>query len=179
MAKGLLRQSPRLLLRPRLLLILTCCTADTVLDTDTGDTEATTVDSVTTDTVAMATTARGPLRQSPRLLLRPRLLLILTCCTADTVLDTDTVATAATATTARGPLRLSPRLLPRPRPIPTCCTADTDTDTGSDMEATTAVSATTVATATAGASRLPSSFRATLDHHQLTDVQKYSKLYQK
>merc|ERR1711956_72444 len=135
-ARGPLRQSPRLLLRPRPLLILTCCTADTVLDTDTGDTEATTVDSATTDTAA----------------------------------------TAAMATTSRGPLRLSPRLLPRPRPIPTCCTADTDTDTGSDMEATTAVSATTVATATAGASRLPSSFRATLDHHQLTDVQKYSKL---
>merc|ERR1712008_321291 len=98
-ARGPLRPSLRLLLRPQLLLILTCCTADTVLDTDTGDTEATTVDSVTTDTaatVAMATTARGPLRQSPRLLLRPRLLLILTCCTADTVLDTDTGDTEAT-----------------------------------------------------------------------------------
>merc|ERR1711956_199092 len=101
MAKGPLRPSPRLLLRPQLLLILTCCTADTVWDTDTGDTEATTVDLVTTDTAATAATAatatmaKGPLRQSPRLLLRPRLLP--TCCTADTDTDTgsDTEATTA------------------------------------------------------------------------------------
>merc|ERR1712060_1039160 len=40
-----------------------------------------------------------------------------------------------------------------------------DTDMVSDTAATTG-------------DRLPTSFRANLDHHQLTDVQKYSKLYQ-
>merc|ERR1712203_346817 len=81
---------------------------------------------------------------------------------------TDTVL----ATTARGPLRLSPR--PRPMPTPTCCTADTDTDTVSDTD-TDMVSDTAATTG----DRLPTSFRATMDHHQLTDVQKYSKLYRK
>merc|ERR1712241_1302896 len=121
-----------------------------------GDTVSAITDTVsaTTDTVS-ATTARGLLRPSPR----PRL--IPTCCTVDTVWDTG--ATEATAwdtdtTTARGLLRPSPR----PRPTPTCCTVDTDTDMVSDTAATTG-------------DRLPTSFRATLDHHQLTDVQKYSK----
>merc|ERR1711909_142840 len=135
-------------------------TADT--GSDTGATEATTVTvSATTDTVS-ATTARGLLRPSPR----PRL--IPTCCTdTDTVWDTG--ATEAATATARGPLRLSPR----PRPTPTCCTADTDTDTVSDTD-TDMVSDTAATTG----DRLPTSFRVTLDHHQLTDVQKYSKLYQ-
>merc|ERR1712055_1106362 len=127
------------------------------------------------DTV-LATTARGLLRLSPR----PRLLPTPTCCTADTGSDTGameatTVTVSATtdtvsATTARGLLRLSPR----PRPTPTCCTADTDTDTVSDTD-TDMVSDTAATTG----DRLPTSFRATLDHHQLTDVQKYSKLYRK
>merc|ERR1711936_191847 len=140
--------------------------------------------SATTDTV-LATTARGLLRLSPR----PRLLLTPTCCTADTGSDTGateatTVTVSATtdtvsaitdtvsattdtvsATTARGLLRPSPR----PRPTPTCCTADTDTDTVSDTD-TDMVSDTAATTG----DRLPTSFRATLDHHQLTDVQKYS-----
>merc|ERR1711936_438023 len=128
----------------------------------------------TTDTV-LATTARGLLRLSPR----PRLLPTPTCCTADTGSDTGaTEATTATvsattdtvsATTARGLLRLSPR----PRPTPTCCTADTDTDTVSDTDTDTDTVSDTAATT---GDRLPTSFRANLDHHQLTDVQKYSKL---
>merc|ERR1711909_8886 len=76
---------------------------------------------------------------------------------------TDTVS----ATTARGLLRLSPR----PRPTPTCCTADTDTDTVSDTDTDTDTVSDTAATT---GDRLPTSFRANLDHHQLTDVQKYS-----
>merc|ERR1711881_16611 len=131
--------------RPRLLLTPTCCTADT--GSDTGATEATMV-SATTDTV-LATTARGLLRLSPR----PRLLPTPTCCTADTA-TTDTVS----ATTARGLLRPSPR----PRLTPTCCTADTDTDTVSDTD-TDMVSDTAATTG----DRLPTSFRATMDHHQL------------
>merc|ERR1712184_208413 len=133
------------------------------------------------DTV-LATTARGLLRLSPR----PRLLPTPTRCTVDTATTdtvsaiTDTVwdtgateATTATAwdtdtSTARGLLRPSPR----PRPTPTCCTADTDTDTVSDTD-TDMVSDTAATTG----DRLPTSFRANLDHHQLTDVQKYSKLY--
>merc|ERR1712183_678245 len=131
------------------------------------------------DTV-WATTARGLLRLSPR----PRLLPTPTCCTADTGSDTGateatTVTVLATtdtvlATTARGLLRLSPR--PRPMPTPTCCTADTDTDTVSDTDTDTDTVSDTAATT---GDRLPTSFRANLDHHQLTDVQKYSKLYQK
>merc|ERR1712088_52502 len=117
----------------------------------------------------------GPPSLSPR----PRLLPTPTCCTVDTA-TTDTVsaitdtASATTdtvsATTARGLLRPSPR----PRLILTCCTADTDTDTVSDTD-TDMVSDTAATTG----DRLPTSFRATLDHHRLTDVQKYSKLYQK
>merc|ERR1712037_754857 len=144
----------------------TCCTVDTAT-TDTVSAITDTV-SATTDTVS-ATTARGLLRPSPR----PRL--IPTCCTdTDTVWDTGaTEATTATAwdtdtSTARGLLRLSPR----PRPTPTCCTADTDTDTVSDTD-TDMVSDTAATTG----DRLPTSFRANLDHHHLTDVQKYSKLY--
>merc|ERR1712212_688316 len=154
-ARGLLRLSPR----PRLLPTPTCCTVDTAT-TDMVSAITDTV-SATTDTVS-ATTARGLLRPSPR----PRL--IPTCCTADTVSDTG--ATEATTATARGLLRLSPR----PRPTPTCCTADTDMDTVSDTD-TDMVSDTAATTG----DRLPTSFRATMDHHQLTDVQKYSKLYQK
>merc|ERR1711936_151148 len=124
--------------------------------------------SATTDTV-LATTARGLLRLIPT----P------TCCTVDTATTdmvsaiTDTVSATTdtvSATTARGLLRPSPR----PRPTPTCCTADTDTDTVSDTD-TDMVSDTAATTG----DRLPTSFRATLDHHQLTDVQKYSKLYTK
>merc|ERR1712091_582454 len=119
----------------------------------------------TTDTV-LATTARGLLRLSPR----PRLLPTPTCCTADTWADTGateatTVTVSATtdtvlATTARGLLRLSPR----PRPTPTCCTADTDTDTVSDTDTDTDTVSDTAATT---GDRLPTSFRANLDHHQL------------
>merc|ERR1711997_398121 len=124
-----------------------------------GDTVSAITDTVSATTYTVsATTARGLLRLSPRPRLTP------TCCTADTVWDTGaTEVTTATAwdtdtSTARGLLRLSPR----PRPTPTCCTADTDTDTVLDTAATTG-------------DRLPTSFRANLDHHQLTDVQKYSK----
>merc|ERR1712091_337086 len=119
----------------------------------------------TTDTV-LATTTRGLLRLSPR----PRLLLTPTCCTADTGSDTGateatTVTVSATtdtvsATTARGLLRLSPR----PRPTPTSCTADTDTDTVSDTDTDTDTVSDTAATT---GDRLPTSFRANLDHHQL------------
>merc|ERR1712141_152113 len=120
-------------------------------------TEATTVTVLATTDTVLATTARGLLRLSPR----PRLLPTPTCCTADT--GSDTGATAAT--TARGLLRLSPR-----------CTVDTDTDTVSDTDTDTDTVSDTAATSW---DRLPTSFRANLDHHQLTDVQKYSKLYQK
>merc|ERR1712060_144330 len=109
----------------------------------TVDTATTVTVLAITDTVS-ATTARGLLRPS----LRPRL--TPTCCTAATAWDTDT-------TTARGLLRLSPR----PRPTPTCCTVDTDTDTVSDTD-TDMVSDTAATTG----DRLPTSFRATMDHHQ-------------
>merc|ERR1712105_15572 len=112
-----------------------------------------------------------------RLSPRPRLLPTPTCCTADTGSDTGateatTVTVSATtdtvsATTARG------LLSPRPRPTPTCCTVDTDTDTVSDTDTDTDTVSDTAATT---GDRLPTSFRANLDHHQLTDVQKYSKL---
>merc|ERR550517_996781 len=73
---------------------------DTVLDTPVTDTVLdTTTDTLvlaTTDTV-LATTARGPLRPSPPLMLMPRL--IPTTATDTTVLDTaPTVATTDTAT---------------------------------------------------------------------------------
>merc|ERR1712150_353768 len=110
------------------------------------------------DTV-LATTARGLLRLS----LRPRLLPTPTCCTADTGSVTGaTEATTVTvlATTARGLLRLSPR--PRLLPTPTCCTVDTDTDTVSDTDTDTDTVSDTAATT---GDRLPTSFRANLDHH--------------
>merc|ERR1712088_880733 len=112
----------------------------------------------------------------PSLKPRPRLLLTPTSCTADT--GSDTGATEATmvsattdtvlATTARGLLRPSPR----PRLTPTCCTADTVWDTGA-TEATTATVLDTDTdmvsdTAATTGDRLPTSFRANLDHHQLT-----------
>merc|ERR1719184_648678 len=89
--------SPPLSLRPRLMPIPTTDTTamDTVLDTTTD-----TLVLATTDTVS-ATTARGPLRPSPPLMLMPRLIPTTdTTATDTTVLDTaPTVATTDTATT--------------------------------------------------------------------------------
>merc|ERR1719220_666494 len=83
-ARGLLMLSPPLSLRPRLMPIPTTDTTVmvTVLDTPVTDT----VLDTTTDTV-LATTARGPLRPSPPLMLMPRL-----------IPTTDTTATATTDT---------------------------------------------------------------------------------
>merc|ERR1712222_251719 len=96
-ARGLLMLSPPLSLRPRLMPIPTTDTTamDTVLDTPVTDT----VLDTTTDTV-LATTARGPLRPSPPLMLMPRLIPTTdTTATDTTVLDTaPTVATTDTAT---------------------------------------------------------------------------------
>merc|ERR1712150_287444 len=78
-ARGLLMLSPPLSLRPRLMPIPTTDTTvmDTVLDTPVTDTVLdTTTDTLvlaTTDTV-LVTTARGPLRPSPPLMLMPRLI---------------------------------------------------------------------------------------------------------
>merc|ERR1719339_688752 len=75
-ARGLLMLSPPLSLRPRLMPIPTTDTTVmvTVLDTPVTDTVLdTTTDTLvlaTTDTV-LATTARGPLRPSPPLMLMP------------------------------------------------------------------------------------------------------------
>merc|ERR1719233_2268951 len=98
--------SPPLSLRPRLMPIPTTDTTamDTVLATPVTDTVLdTTTDTLvlaTTDTV-LATTARGPLRPSPPLMLMPRLIPTTdTTATDTTVLDTaPTVATTDTATT--------------------------------------------------------------------------------
>merc|ERR1719384_2130287 len=98
--------SPPLSLRPRLMPIPTTDTTamDTVLATPVTDTVLdTTTDTLvlaTTDTVS-ATTARGPLRPSPPLMLMPRLIPTTeTTATDTTVLDTaPTVATTDTATT--------------------------------------------------------------------------------
>merc|ERR1711970_1564290 len=95
-----------LMLRPRLMPIPTTDTTamDTVLATPVTDTVLdTTTDTLvlaTTDTVS-ATTARGPLRPSPPLMLMPRLIPTTdTTATDTTVLDTaPTVATTDTATT--------------------------------------------------------------------------------
>merc|ERR1719184_593124 len=96
-ARGLLMLSPPLSLRPRLMPIPTTDTTamDTVLATTTD-----TLVLATTDTVS-ATTARGPLRPSPPLMLMPRLIPTTdTTATDTTVLDTaPTVATTDTATT--------------------------------------------------------------------------------
>merc|ERR1712137_840368 len=83
-ARGPLMLSPPLSLRPRLMPIPTTDTTamDTVLATPVTDT----VLDTTTDTVS-ATTARGPLRPSPPLMLMPRL-----------IPTTDTTATATTDT---------------------------------------------------------------------------------
>merc|ERR1719239_1659457 len=90
--------SPPLSLRPRLMPIPTTDTTamDTVLATPVTDT----VLDTTTDTV-LATTARGPLRPSPPLMLMPRLIPTTdTTATDTTVLDTaPTAATTDTATT--------------------------------------------------------------------------------
>merc|ERR1712192_370012 len=112
-ARGPLRPSPPLPLRPRLI-PTTDTTAmdttvldmdvptDTVLDTTDTPVLATTED--TTDTV-LATTARGPLRPSPPLPLRPRLIpttdtTAMDTTVLDTAVPTDTEATTATAATA-------------------------------------------------------------------------------
>merc|ERR1712032_215076 len=105
-ARGPLMLSPPLSLRPRLMPIPTTDTTamDTVLATPVTDTVLdTTTDTLvlaTTDTV-LATTARGPLRPSPPLMLMPRLIPTTdTTATDTTVLDTaPTVATTDTATT--------------------------------------------------------------------------------
>merc|ERR1711934_582566 len=82
-ARGPLMLSPPLSLRPRLMPIPTTDTTamDTVLATPVTDT----VLDTTTDTPVLATTARGPLRPSPPLMLMPRL-----------IPTTDTTATATT-----------------------------------------------------------------------------------
>merc|ERR1711887_305359 len=96
-ARGPLMLSPPLSLRPRLMPIPTTDTTamDTVLATPVTDMVLD-----TTDTVS-ATTARGPLRPSPPLMLMPRLIPTTdTTATDTTVLDTaPTVATTDTATT--------------------------------------------------------------------------------
>merc|ERR1712212_1235492 len=105
--------SPPLSLRPRLMPIPTTDTTamDTVLATPVTDTVLdTTTDTLvlaTTDTVS-ATTARGPLRPSPPLILMPRLIPTTdTTATDTTVLDTaptDTAtAMACTDTTVKCP----------------------------------------------------------------------------
>merc|ERR1712192_193385 len=103
-----LRLSPPLSLRPRLIpttdttVLDTDVPTDTVLDTTDTPVSATTED--TTDTV-LVTTARGPLRPSPPLPLRPRLIpttdtTAMDTTVLDTVVPTDTEATTATAATA-------------------------------------------------------------------------------
>merc|ERR1712181_85009 len=103
-----LRLSPPLPLRPRLIpttdttamdttVLDTAAPTDTVLDTTDTPVSATTED--TTDTV-LATTARGPLRPSPPLPLRPRLIPTMDTTVLDTAVPTDTEATTATAATA-------------------------------------------------------------------------------
>merc|ERR1712051_763575 len=97
-ARGPLMLSPPLSLRPRLMPIPTTDTTamDTVLATPVTDT----VLDTTTDTVS-ATTARGPLRPSPPLMLMPRLIPTTdTTATATTDLDT---AMACTDTTVKCP----------------------------------------------------------------------------
>merc|ERR1719507_580583 len=95
--------SPPLSLRPRLMPIPTTDTTamDTVLDmpvTDTVlDTTTDTLVLATTDTVS-ATTARGPLRPSPPLMLMPRLV-----ATTDTATTDTATAMACTDTTVKCP----------------------------------------------------------------------------
>merc|ERR1711978_522631 len=104
--------------RPRLMPTPTCCTEDTVWDTTaTGPTATPT---------PMDTTARGPLRPSPRPRLTPGWPMDMVLVTTTAMLDTP-MPTATTDTTARGLLR--PRPSPRLMPTPTCCTADTVWDT--------------------------------------------------
>merc|ERR1712172_9763 len=108
-----LRLSPPLPLRPRLIPTMDTTAKDTtVLDTDVPtdtvlDTTDTPVLATTEDTMDMVlvTTARGPLRPSPPLPLRPRLIPTTDTTAMDTtVLDTDvptdTEATTATEATA-------------------------------------------------------------------------------
>merc|ERR1712072_872321 len=104
-ARGPLTPSPPPLLRPRLMLIPTTDTtawATMVLDTVPTDTVLDTTDTpvlATTDTV-LDTTARGPLRPSLLLMLRPRLIPTTdtTAMDTDTVLDTTVLDTAPTDT---------------------------------------------------------------------------------
>merc|ERR1712024_14193 len=85
-ARGMLRLSPRLMLRPPLL---------PSLDTDTTVTDMVTV---LTDT----STARGLLMPSPDMV---------STATVDTGTDTDTVTDTEDTTTARGPLMPSPDMV--------------------------------------------------------------------
>merc|ERR1739842_283601 len=114
-------------------------TTDTATVLATPDTTVLATPDDATDTVSDTPTARGPLRLSPPLPLRPRLIpttdttamdttVLDTDVPTDTVLDTtDTPVLATTEdttdtvldTTARGPLRLSPPPPLRPRLIPT------------------------------------------------------------
>merc|ERR1712207_10795 len=114
-ARGPLMLSPPLLLRPRLMPIPT--TDTTVLDTPTDTVLDTPTDTVldTTDTPVLATTdtvldtwARGPLRPSLLLMLRPRLIpttdtTVLDTAPTDTVLATTATAMVSTDTTVKCP----------------------------------------------------------------------------
>merc|ERR1712216_968880 len=111
-----LRLSPPLPLRPRLIPTTDTTAMDTtVLDTDvptdtvmgTTDTPVLATTEDTTDTV-LVTTARGPLRPSPPLPLRPRLIpttdtTAMDTTVSDTAVPTDTEATTATEATVKCP----------------------------------------------------------------------------
>merc|ERR1711862_194202 len=123
MARGPLMPSPLLLLSPRLMLMPTTDTTDTLLPTT--DTDMPAMDTMDTHmlTTMDITMARGPLMPSPLLLLSPRLMLMPTTDTMDTLLpttDTDMPAmdtmdthmpTTMDITMARGPLMPSPLLM--------------------------------------------------------------------
>merc|ERR1712115_589793 len=125
MARGPLMPSPPLLLSPRLMLMLSTDTMDTLLPMLTTDTDMPTMDTMDTHMPVMDTTmARGPLMPSPPLPLSPRLMLMLSTDTMDTLLPmpttdtdmptTDTMDThmpVMDTTMARGPLMLSPLLM--------------------------------------------------------------------
>merc|ERR1712212_897407 len=96
---------------------------------DTEDTEDTDMEDTVVDMVDMVITARGRLRLSPRLMLRPPLLPSLDTDMVTVLTDTDTPAltlTDTTGTTARGPL------MPSPDMVTTAEDTDTVTDTGTD-----------------------------------------------
>merc|ERR1719187_2280620 len=88
MARGPLMPSPLLLLSPRLMLMPTTDTTDTLLPTT--DTDMPAMDTMDTHmpTIMDITMARGPLMPSPLLLLSPRLMLMPTTDTTDTLLPT-------------------------------------------------------------------------------------------